>query len=265
MRPLYSRSELLAAATQGATIGSDYTQNLNETALTGKLEEYSDNLVAAIREQHPNSSVAEVLGGRTIIQSNLENYQTTLPFATEGTVVWDDIPTAKTASIKFVHAGINHTLAIPEIAGKRLTLTYSPTGFRPELRLDGVLVASGNSTAKGSTNDLVVTVDHPYASNNGTYIDQTSTYKPVSGATYAIVSNFGGFSNDLIDMRQKKLAQALASGLPETSEAVLGETLNTMGHGWMQECRLADQLLAQLAGTISVRHHSIGMMAQEEG
>jgi len=43
----YSRSDLLAAAAAGATIGTDYTQNLNENELIDKLEEYGNNLVTA--------------------------------------------------------------------------------------------------------------------------------------------------------------------------------------------------------------------------
>ena len=38
-----------------------------------------------------------------------------------------------------------------------------------------------------------------------------------------------------------------------------------MGLGWMQQCRLVDHMLSRLADTISVLHHSLGVMAQEEG
>ena len=261
----YSRPGLLAAAADGASPGSGYTQNLNEGAISGKLTDYASNLITTIREQHPNSSVEEIIGGRTIIPANLSQYQTTLPFATEQLAVWDEIPADKTAFITISHFGINHTFSIPELAGKRLTMTYSATDYRPELRLDGELIATGNSTSQGSRNDCVITVDHPYAANGGTYIDQTSTYHLESGASYAIVSNFGGFTNALIAKRQKELNKAIATGLPDTSETVLGESLNTMGLGWMQQCRLVDHLLASLVDTISVRHHSVGVMAQEEG
>ena len=261
----YSRAGLLAAAADGANSGSGYTQNLNESAISSKLTEYASNLITTIREQHPNSSVEEIIGGRTIIPANLDQYQTTLPFATEELAVWEEIPADKTAFITISHLGINHTFSVPELSGKRLTMTYSATDCRPELRLDGELAATGNSSSQGSRNDCVISVDHPYAANGGTYIDQTSTYHLESGASYAIISNFGGFTNALIAKRQKELNGAIATGLPDTSEAVLGESLNTMGLGWMQQCRLVDRLLARLADTISVRHHTVGVMAQEQG
>ncbi len=261
----YTRSGLLSEVETGATVGSDYTQNLNEARLFLKMVEYSSNIATAIRENYPNNNIKELLGGRNIITQTLEDLQTTLPFTTENTILWDDIPTDKTASMTIEHLGINHTFLIPEIAAKRMTISYTSGDFRPEIRLDGELIASGNTSSAGSKNDFILSIDHPYTSNSGTYIDQTSTYSPESGATYAIISNFGGSTGDLIANRQKKLTSFRYQGMADTSEDVLGETLNIMGHSWMQQCAMAGRLLSQLNDTISIRHHSVGFMAQEAG
>uniref|UniRef100_UPI004056C739 transglutaminase-like domain-containing protein n=1 Tax=Candidatus Electrothrix sp. TaxID=2170559 RepID=UPI004056C739 len=261
----YNRAELLSEVSTGATVGSDYTQNLNKDRLISKMEEYSAGIVSAIREQYPNSSVKELLGGRKITPEILEGLPVNLPFATENIVIWDDIPYDKTATMQIEHLGINHTFFTPQIAANRLSLSYTATDFKPEIRLDGVLIATGNATSSGSKNNCVITINHPYAADNGKYIDQTSTYFPENGSTYAIISNFGGSTETLIASRQKKLTSFLYQGMADTSEAVQGETLNIMGHGWMQQCRLADKMLSRLTDTISIRHHSVGFMAQEAG
>lgn len=261
----YNRADLLAAASSGATITTDYVQNLNEVNLSSKLVEYASNFVTTMRSQYPNSHLEEIVGGRSITKFNLNQYQTTLPFVTENDVVWDEVPADKHTTLRIQHVGIDHTFYIPEIAGKRLTLTYAGGDYHPEIRLEGALVASGGATTAGTKNNFILTIDHPYSYSGGTYVDQTSTYNLESGATYAIVSNFGGASDDLLSSRQRALDKYLADGLADTSEAVLGESLNIMGLTWMKEWLLASRVLAELAETVSFRHHSIGVMAQEAG
>ncbi len=167
--------------------------------------------------------------------------------------------------MRIQHVGIDHTLEIPDIGAKRLTITYASGDNHPELRLEGVLIASGTSTTLGSKYDMIISVDHPYAANGGTYIDESSTYDNESGATYAIVSNYGGASNGLLDKRQKLFSKQLYLGEPDTAEHVLGESLNVMGLTWMKEVRLTDQILSEVAETVAIRHHTIGRMAQEAG
>ncbi|MCP4710883.1 MAG: hypothetical protein GY869_19855, partial [Planctomycetes bacterium] len=260
----YVRSDLLTEASIGATEGSDFIQNLNQTNINNKLVEYSNNLANTIRTQHPNSEVKEIIGGREIIPEILDQFQTTLPWPTTDVEAWDDIPEAYTATFRVEHVGIDHTFDTTEIGAKRLTVTYAGGDYHPELRLDGELIASGNATTPGTKYDLTLTIDHPYAAIN---VDQRVTHKAISDSTYAyaIVSDFGGTSNALIDQRRRKLNENIHAGLADTSEAVLGETLNVMGLTWMRETFLADRLVSELAETVSFRHHFVGVMAQETG
>jgi YD repeat-containing protein len=259
----YSQSNLLAAA--GGVVGTDYIQSLNEAGLANKLVEYSSNLVSVIRDQHPNSSVEEIVGGRSIIENELTEYPTSLSFSPEVAEVWDDIPASKTATLRIQHEGIDHTISIPDIAGKRLTITYAGGDHHPELRLDNGLIASGNGTSTGQQYDCTITIDHPYSSSSGQYCDQTSEYHLKSGAAYAVVSAYGGTSDALLQKRQKELDSAMADGFSQSSEQVMGETLNIMGLTWLKECMFADELLGALAETVNIRHHMVGVMAQEEG
>lgn len=268
----YNQSELMASATSGATVGSDYTQNLNETNLRNKLAEYSSNLINTIRSQYPNKEVKEIISGRSIIQTNLTNYTPTLPFSTTVSAYWDEIPTDATRTAKLIIQHLNcgsgididYTFNTPDLAGKRLTITYVGSNYQPELRMDGVLIDAGVS-ATNTKCDLYIKINHPYAGsdNSYNYADQYTTYKIERGKSYAIVYNFGGVSDMLLQKRQKQLDVYLSQGLSETSESVRGETLNIMGITWLKELQMSKNILSSLAEAVSISHHDIGLMAQE--
>lgn len=257
----YNQSELLASASAGATITSDYVQQVNEANLKNKLAAYASNLITMIRNQYPNHELNQIISGRSIIQTNLTNYQTSLPFPPSIIATWDDIPAEYTATLRIQHVGIDYSINTPDLSGKRLTLTYA--SGKPELRLDGIVVASGNATTTGSKNSMTIMLDHPYASSG--YCDQSVPYTPESGRTYAIVYNFGGVSNSLLQKRQQQIDSYRAQGLADTSESVLGETLNVMGHTWLKEVVMSNQLLSAMSDTVFVMHHIVGLMAQEAG
>ncbi len=258
----YDRDDLLGAA--GGVFNDvdedgvyESAQNINETGLQSQLEQYTANLANVISSQYPNSTVAEIIGGRSIVPEHLSQLPTTLNFTTSDEIYWiDDVPIEYTATLQVTYAGINHTFEIPNITAKRLSLTYNGSSNLPELRLDGELIATGNTSTAGN---MTLTIKHPYANYN-----QTATFHLKSGKTYAIVSSFGGANNGLIAHRQKQLDQAIADGETDTSEPVLGETLNIMGQTWIKEVMMSAEILAKLSDTLTVRHHTVGVMAQED-
>lgn len=258
----YDRSQLLTAV--GGTGNSDYIQSLNESGLNAKLVEYSNNLADAIRRDYPNREIEDVLGRRSILKTTLTAYQTSLHHPTTVSATWDEIPAQFAATLRIQHVGIDQTIQTSELRGRRLSVTYAGDDHHPELRLDGELLSSGSGTTLGRTNDLILTVDHPYADDDGTSGDQSSTYKYKSGATYAIIYGFGGTSESLIAKRQQKLDEYRASGLANDSEPVRGETLNVMGLMWIKQTRLADDLLSDISDVIKIPHHRIGRMSQED-
>lgn len=263
----YDINDLLGAATNGATITADSVQNMSESELISQLEQYSASLTNAITTEHHNSTVAEIIGGRSINPEYLgETLPTALNYSTSDEIYWtDDVPTEYTATLRVEHVGIDHTFEIPDITAKRLTITYTGSNNLPELRLDGEIIATGTATTSGAKNELQLTIDHPYANSNGEYMDQNHPFTIESGRTYAIVSDFGGTNDNVIGNRQDFLDTYMESGLADTSEQVLGETLNIMGLTWMKETLFGDRLLQELAETIAVRHHTVGLMAQEAG
>lgn len=258
----YNRNDILASATAGATLSSDYVQDLNEGGLGAKLSEYSMNLVGTLRSTYPNSGMKEIVGGWSIDQTELIDYTTSFSHASKAGN-WDEVPIERTTTLRVAHVGIDHTFAIPEIAGKRLTITYASGDNHPELRFNGELIAAGSPTSIGSKYDMILTVDHPYAAEEGTFADQTAIYDNMSGSISAIISDFGCIRETLVSKRQRILDTYIAEDLLDTSEAILGETLNIIGLNWLKELRMTRNLLGALSKEKELVHHRIGRVSQE--
>lgn len=256
----YNQNNFMASA--GGTVGDNgYSiMNLNETSLRSQLTAYASNLITSIRNQYPNHTVDQIISGRSIVLNSLTDYPTALPFSPALTAQWSDIPAEYTATLRIQHVGIDYTINTHDLSGKRLTLTYAGSDHHPELRQDGSLIASGTATTLGSKNNFTLSIDHQYWGN---YCKQTAIHTPESGRTYAIVYNFGGISDALLRKRQKQLETYRIQGMSDTSESVLGETLNIMGQTWMKEVAMTNRLLSSLAENVSIMQHSVGLMAQE--
>lgn len=260
----YSRTDFYSAATTGATVSTDYVQNMNEANIRSKLSSYSINLSNTIQSQYSNKSVDEIIGGRNLVQAVTKQYPASLPFS-PATInyTWDEIPSNRSAKLRIQHVGIDYTFDTHDLSGKRLTISYAGSDRHPELRLDGNLVASGTATTLGQSKDCYVTINHNYPSSG--YADQSVTYPLISGSNYSIIYNFGGVSDQLISKRQQLLSSYRLQGLTDTSEPVLGETLNIMGITWLKQVMMTNKLAGAIGDTIRLMHHNIGMVSQETG
>jgi RHS repeat-associated protein len=133
----------------------------------------------------------------------------------------------------------------------------------PEARLwlEDQLVASGDFSTT-----LTISVDHPYAAEDGDYSDQSDDYQVIPGGSYVIVSAFSAKEpQNYLESRQRKLDALRESDLDPLSREMLTETLLVMGQTWMEQTTLNSRLINQLGGVLRVAHHRFGVMAQESG
>lgn len=260
----YDRNQFIAAATSGATVTPDYVQNLNEANIRAKLTEYSMNFVNYIRANKPNAESEEIIGGRHVNETSIQNYIGNMPFLSIPYYYWDDVPAQYQATFRIQHEGIDHTFLVYELANKRLTITYpSSNSYCPELRLNGQLVDSGNPTTPGTYYVYTLIMDHPYAGYGGTYMDQIVDGKQIqSGGTYAITTNFGASTERLLGYAKQRLKSYLDQGLANTSEAVLGENLNITGLTYAQQHIRAYRLSGLMGDTLEHLHHYFGLVKQ---
>ncbi len=266
----YDQAAFLSHAAQGATVTTDYVQNLNEANVRSDLATYSMNLVNYIRTHLPTASLAQVISGREIIPTEMTTYPTALPYALAVTnqVNYATLPASLRHTLRVQYAGMDRTFATFEIAARRVTIFYDPAGgsnVRPVLRVDGTGVVTGSSIITGTYATMTVTVDHPYAAGGGAYADQWGAFYMRSGAAYALMQDWNGVSPALLTQHTRTLNRALCAGYAANSEPVLGQSLALLSLQQINQVHRFTALLGRVGGALPVHHHTVGVLKQETG
>ena len=189
----YNQAVFLSNSLAGSTLTADYIQNVDRSRLRDSLTGYATNLINSIRSNYWSATMDQIIGGKSTIPVQTFPRQTSLPYQRSITYQWSDIPNQYKTSLRVQHLGIDLTLFSEDIYGKRLTIFYDGAN-QPVLRLDGDTLATGFSVGIGSSEEVVLSVDHPYAADGGTYGDDTQTsYVTVGGTNcYFIVNGWAG-------------------------------------------------------------------------
>ncbi|MFP4473397.1 MAG: RHS repeat domain-containing protein [Candidatus Omnitrophota bacterium] len=253
----YSRDDLITSASEGASIGADYVQYINEVNVRQKLREYSENLINYLNANYSNEKTSRLFGRGAIVPTTLESFQTEIP--SDWTIIstGTGIPDELVATFNVEFEGINQEFDLMEIIGKRLTVTFN-SGNQPELRLDGVLKATGNGLTQGQNYSLSMAVTHP-----GSEPHMQTASLECGDNTYAIASHVGMTKDALAAYRQNLLAQYQAQGLAPDSEQVRGEILNIIGLMYYQKGALTDRLMEVVSDAFLMYEHGFGVIAQE--
>lgn len=158
----YQANAFMTQATNGATIQNGYIEHANEALIQNQLITYAKNLAYTLRNDYPNLAIDEIIGGYRIKK---EDFTEDLPIGLPGYSFeysetygfCDQIRDLNHLKVRIVHEGIDKTLKGYEIAGKRITMFYDQNdGNKPQLRVDGNLIAEGSGTVLGSTNECIV-------------------------------------------------------------------------------------------------------------
>jgi RHS repeat-associated protein len=274
----YSSNALMTAA--GGTGTGNYVTSLNEANLRNALTGCTTNLLNYIQSNCPNASVEQILGGASIVPSASNSLSQTLLFnqyhftvgsAVSQTIPWTYEPTNLMSSLTITFAGTSYQCRMPQLQGRRLSLTFDTSGLA-QLWLDDALLAQ-NSTSGSRLTSVVLSVNHPFGSwdwTNGVVVDTgfedqivTNSYQRTN-ATYALIY---AFEPDWgwLQKRQRQLDNYRQQGLPDDSRQVVSETLNVTGLGWMLQTARAEQFVAAQLGILPQFHHRLGRMAQEGG
>lgn len=121
--------------TAGATIESEgWLQNIDQTAIETELTSVQTQIEDYINQQYPDATVEDILGSKTIIKNTQNELPSTLPY----------VSVVASQSIKNLPDSLRHKFgfdlqsefgstllsverSLPELAGKRLALSFTPT------------------------------------------------------------------------------------------------------------------------------------------
>jgi transglutaminase-like putative cysteine protease len=260
----------------------------NPTIIHTQLIDIQNKLNNFVAANIPNARVRDVIGGSVIIKQEIPFLPATLPYhAIKIGQRISTIPDALRHKLTFEFpelAGSNITVtkSLPELTGKRLTLSFGAAsdtdgttldGFvadrmikipaylvqvRPELRLDRELIISGNALQMGKTQTFVMTFFAP-----GIGLNRISN-EIIAGTYNAIVLDLGRVTPEQVNKvaaeiktLQTKFEARDATGL--IKDDTLGALLYAIGISYWAQVDDLDLVNAQISKIVSSRLPSEGI------
>ena len=278
-------TQIQSTATINETQG--YVTGINSLSTQQAMQDYQTRVQNYISQNYPNATVGDVLGKKEIVKQEFPYLLGTLPYrgAIRG-AAFTEIPDTLRHKLSFsvTSNGLDETplattKSLAELAGKKITLSYSPAtsqdeavissylpkphadgtpiqpselpsqlpayliNVKPELRIDGQVVATGSPVGLGGTNIFTMTFSDPSygASQITNYID--------AGVYQAVGLNLGRISQDQLTAIKAKL-EATKTKLQNndftgmTKDDLIGDLLYTTAMAYHAELSTMNYITA---------------------
>lgn len=289
--------QLKSTATINEAEGS--ITNVNPLLVQQTLEDYRIRVEDYISQNYPDATVGDVIGKKEVKKQEYSYLLGTLPYRVivKG-ATYTNIPDNLKHKITFnvtkdgyddlLGTGISITKSLPELAGKKITLSYSPAtpqdeatinsflpkphtdgtpiqpdelptslpayliNVKPELRIDGVVVATGTSITLGNNETFTMTFSGPDSNAHDVITN------PVKAGNYlGIALNLGRVSPDEIMTLKGKLESTKAKLESQdlgtiTKDDLVGDLLYSTALAYHAEVGVTDQISAKKMGVVAV-------------
>lgn len=256
-------------AASGSFGGKPYLSNINEGALNSKLLYSASNLETYLQANAPNATIEQLVGGREIEVTSSPGS----PSGYAATYSWSEqIPDGFRSSVSFATRNGTVRLFGDEIAGQRF---WSNAGRYIVDNAD-----LGLTACQFSACDQTFAINHPYATNNGAYGDDSVFFNTLGQAyranpttevlpdVYGIVINWGEASSST-ESHFAALERIRGVGLFDPStvttdacSAKCGNDLPTVGATILKSQSQANLLIDRITDTTTTRHHTVGLIVR---
>lgn len=250
-------------ATADATGDTGELRTVDLEALQGVTASREQQLIAWIEANQPTLTLNDVVGGTDIITESVTKLPTKLPYGGRGsTTRYDIVPDADRQVIRFRAPGLDVTIPVANIASRKITLGFVPdtaedqaaidaaggllsvgpgsVDMRPQLRVDGAVVAEGMAGPIGFFASFALDF-----SRGSSFLGQ-SLHSITAGGTYAVALDTQQVSVPKIERSNQRLKDALAAGREPLTDEISGEVLHAIGLGYF---RYGDLVQEYAAGT----------------
>ena len=240
------------------------------------------------------ATLAETFGGKSIVTTDLGYLPLSLPYQNTGDVErLNDIPDADTDSVTFRLYGnsaiendfsgsdsIKYTYLAPDVYGKRIVLSYVPATqadqdvineygnifstpaylvkMKPQLVIDGEVVAEGNVCNAGYMQQYAITVHNGAASNNDSIISNNIEV----GGMYCIAMDYGNISANELQNAAEYMDSKKDSTSEENiyTEEIMGGMLNSVAKIYFAQLDQYNTVLAGQKNVTATRALSLGIV-----
>jgi transglutaminase-like putative cysteine protease len=289
--------QIQATATINETEG--YVTSVDSLFIQQTMTDYQTQVENYINENYPDATVGDVLGKKEIIKQEFSYLLGTLPYKRIVTgAKYSSISDNLRHKINFnvikdmydeiIGTPINITKNLPELAGKKITLSYSPAtqadedvinsylpkphadgtpidpselptslpayliNLKPELRIDGVVVATGTAVGMGNTETFKMTFTAPNESAD-VIMNQIE-----AGEYLGIALDLGRISQEQMTALKAKLEATKAKLEAQdfinlTKDDILGDLLYATALSYYAELNVLDYVLSKTIGVTAIR------------
>ena len=276
-------NQLQTSATIDQTTGS--VTNVNPTLIQNQLTSIETSLKNYISTNIPNAKTIDIVGGKKIIQENLGVLPPSLPYKVLAlTGEYDNLPDILRSKLNINikdKYGISNLISItknlPELAGKRITISYAPAtsddealinqsvqaqsttllayliDLKPEIKIEGSSVAISNQTI-GMGFDHTVNLTFALADGTSEFI----THDITAGSYAASGLNLGKISESYIIDRVANLQIDLEK-YPSTKDDTIGEMLHQVMLSYWFGLDNHSEIIARMQGIVTDRLPSEGL------
>ncbi|MBI5075876.1 MAG: transglutaminase domain-containing protein [Nitrospirae bacterium] len=277
-----------------------YVTNVNSLYIQQAMQDYQSRVQSYISQNHPNATVGDILGKKEIVKQEFSYLLGTLPYKKLVTgTKYSTLPDSlrHKASFSMLVNNLDYemqiTRSLPELAGKKITLSYSPATqadenvinsylpkphtdgtpiqpnelpsslpaylitLKPELRIDGVVMATGSPVTMGQDEFFNISISAP------TTATHSISNKVTAGEFNAIALDIARITPEQMTALKTKLEVTKAkletqnfTGL--TKDDILGDLLYTTVLSYFAELDATDFVTAKTMGVISTRLPSVG-------
>lgn len=278
---------------------------LNNNAIQSAIGQYQGQVQTALSALGPDATVATVLGSRGIKQESIDALPAALPYKvitqldssaalSEGLQHRYHLSLYASAAAQAAGTAVlSHSLSLPALAGRKLTLSFAPStpddqatldsyyasslpsqlpGYlihlRAELRLDGEVIASGGEFALGTPLVLSTGLSDPRDTQGGARQWSDTTDTVYAGEYQGIAVDGAGISPAELSAAGDRLAAVTAQYAANQAaslgrDQVSGEVLHTTALGYFAIADSYTRHYQRAANVSSVRLPSAARAAAE--
>lgn len=200
-------SELISAAgvNQGTGNGVVWGKNINASAVVSNLNSKASALISFLQQNHSDAYLEDIVKGKKVRREfDAVLRQSALPYQ-QGYLAapWaGEIPDSLRISFSISFSGNTVNLFADEAYGEVFRLR-SINGEVKLQRNTGAIVSSISGTAPLA--EIVVSINHPYSAESGSYMDETIRYTSPASGTY-ISLDFGEIGERLPAMMAERFS-----------------------------------------------------------
>lgn len=285
-----------------ATINSDGSvTNVNSSLVQQTMQDYQIQVQNYITQNYPNATVGDVIGKKEIVKQAFGILPATLPYKTiVAGSQFAQVNSQYQATMSFsipdtmgLEGGLAYTTTLPQISGKKITLSFIPAtandetimnsylpkphadgtpiqpselpsslpayliNLRPELRIDGQVIATGAAVGMGNAIPFTMSLNEPgFGISNIDNIITAGEYFGIGLDTGRIGARLGALKKKLAETKAKLGAQNYSS---LSKDDLVGDLLYATIATYFAELDMSDEVTARTMNVVRYRAASIGM------